>query len=65
MANGIFSMRHDDSLQDAHNIQHLHDETLMLSIHDHLQLHAHITNRNHNIHHTPYTNIQHTSTLQG
>ena len=25
----------------------------------------HNTNRKHNIHHTPYTNIQHTSTLQG
>ena len=40
--------------QDTH-IQHLHDETLILPIHVHL----------HNIHHTPYTNIQHTSTLQG
>ena len=25
----------------------------------------HNTNKKHNIHHTPYTNIQHTSTLQG
>ena len=25
----------------------------------------HTTNREHNIHHTPYTNIQHISTLQG
>ena len=49
------------------NIQHLHDKTLILPIHEHLQLHAlqYNTNRKHNIHHTPYTNIQHTSTLQG
>ena len=48
------------------NIQYLHDETLILPIHEHLQLHAtpHNTNRKHNIHHIPYTNIQYTSTLQ-
>ena len=55
--------------QDAHktqdtNIQHLHDETLTLPIHEHLQLHASQTNRKHNIHHILYTNSQHTSTLQ-
>ena len=47
------------------NIQHLHDETLILPIHEHLQLHASQYKQKHNIHHTPYTNIQHTSTLQG
>ena len=51
------------------NIQHLHDETLTLPIHEHLQLHAsqykHNNNiylksnvRKYNIHHIPY--IQHT-----
>ena len=49
------------------NIQHLHDETLTFPIHDHLQLHAsqYKHNTKHNIHHIPYTNTQHTSTLQG
>ena len=47
------------------NIQHMHDETLILPIHEDLQLHASQYNRKHNIHHTPYTNIQQTSTLQG
>ena len=47
------------------NIQHLHDETLTLPIHEHLQLHASQYNRKHNNHHIPYTNTQHTSTLQG
>ena len=46
------------------NIQHLDDETLTLPIHEHLQLHA-SQYRKHNIHHIPYTNTQHTSTLQG
>ena len=46
--------------------QHLHDETtLILPIQEHLSSTCHNTNRKHNIHHTPYTNIQHTSTLQG
>ena len=44
------------------SIQHLHDETLILPIQEHLQLHNTIQ---HNIHHISYTNIQHTSTLQG
>ena len=48
--------------QDTH-IQHLHDETHILPIHGHLQLHA--SQYKHNIHHIPYTNTQHTSTLQG
>ena len=47
------------------NIQHLHDETLILPIHEHLQLHASQYKQKHNIHHIPHTNIQHTSTLQG
>ena len=47
------------------NIQHLHDETIICPIHEHLQLHASQYKQRHNIHHTPYTNIQHTSTLQG
>ena len=50
--------------QDTH-IQHLHDEALILPIHDHLHPTRLNTNRKHNIHHTHYTNIQHTSTLQG
>ena len=45
------------------NIQHLYDETLILPIHEHLQIHASQYKQKHNIHHTPYTNIQHTSTL--
>ena len=47
------------------NIQHMHDETITLPIHEHLQLHASQYKQKHNIHHTPYTNIQHTSTLLG
>ena len=47
------------------NIQHLRDETLILPIHEHLQLHASQYKQKHNIHHSPYTNTQHTSTLQG
>ena len=39
------------------NIQHLHDEPLILPIHEHLQLHASQYKQKHNIHHTPYTNI--------
>ena len=42
------------------NIQYLHDETLILPIHEHLQLHASPYKQKHSIHHTPYTNIQHT-----
>ena len=38
-------------------------ETLTLTIHEHLQLHA--SQYKHNIHHIPYTNTQHTSTPQG
>ena len=46
------------------NIQHLHDETLILPIHDHLQLHASQYKQNTQYpSHTPYTNIQHTSTF--
>ena len=44
------------------NIQYLHDETLIVPIHEHLST-RHITNRKHNIHHTPNTNIQHTPTF--
>ena len=47
------------------NIQHMHDETLILPIHNQLQLHASQYIQKHNIHFIPYTNIQHTSTLQG
>ena len=47
------------------NIQHLHDETLTLPIHGTYSSTPHNTNRKHNIHHIPYTNTQHTSTLQG
>ena len=49
------------------NIQHLHD----LPYHSHSPYTStysstpHNTNRKHNIHHIPYTNTQHTSTLQG
>ena len=43
------------------NIQHLHDETLILPIHEHLQLHASQYKQKTQHHHTPYTNIlQHT-----
>ena len=47
------------------NIQHLHDKTL--PIHEHLQLHAsqYKQKTQHPSHHIPYTNTQHTSTLQG
>ena len=45
------------------NIQHLHDEILILPIHEHLQLYASQYKQKHNIHHTHYRNIQHTSTL--
>ena len=47
------------------NIQHLHDRTLTLPIHEHLQLHAsqYKQKTQHPSH--PYTNTQHTSTLQG
>ena len=46
------------------NIQHLYDETLTLPIHEHLQLHASQYKQKYNIHHIPYTNTHHTSTLQ-
>ena len=39
------------------NIQQLHDETLTLSIHEHLQLHTSQYKQKHNIHHFHYTNI--------
>ena len=41
------------------NIQHLHDDTLILP-----NTHAQYIQK-HNINHTPYTNIQDTSTFQG
>ena len=44
------------------NIQHMHDETLTLPTYSST---PHNTNIKHNIHHIPYTNTQHTSTLQG
>ena len=50
--------------QDTH-IHHLHDETLIVPIHEHLQHHASQYKQKYNIHHIPYTNIQHTSTLHG
>ena len=43
----------------------MHDETLILPINEHLQLHASQYKQKHNVHHTAYINIQHTSTLQG
>ena len=46
------------------NIQHLHDETPILPIHEHLQFHASQYKQKQNIHHSPYSSIQHTSTLQ-
>ena len=42
----------------------MHDETLILSIHEHYNSTRHNTNIKHNIHHTPYTNIRHTSKLK-
>ena len=39
------------------NIQHLHDKTLILPIHEHLQLYVSQYKQKHNIHHTHYTNI--------
>ena len=48
------------------NIQHLHDETLTLPPYTSTYSSTpHNTNRKHNIHHIPYTNTQHISTLQG
>ena len=47
------------------NIQHLHDETLKLPFTSTYSSTPHNTNRKHNIHHIPYTNTQHISTLQG
>ena len=46
------------------NIPHLHDETLILPIHEPIQFHASQNKQKHNIHHTPYTYMQHISTLQ-
>ena len=43
------------------NLQHLHDETLILPTHEHLQLHVSHYKQQHTIHHTPHTNMQHTS----
>ena len=40
-----------------HTHTHLHDETLILPIQEHLQLHVSQYKQKHNIHHTPYTNI--------
>ena len=47
------------------NIQHQHDEPLILPIHEHIQLHASQYKQKHNIHHTPcltqtYHILQHT-----
>ena len=57
------------SIENCHrmhtNIQHLHNETFIRPIHEHLQLHASQYKQKYNIHHTPYRNIQHNSTLQG
>ena len=56
------------SIENCHrmdtNIQHLHDEPLT---HEHLQLYAsqYKQKTQHPSHHIPYTNIQHTSSLQG
>ena len=48
------------------NTQHLHDETLSLPIHEHLQLHAsHYKQKTQHPSHPLHTNTQHTSTLQG
>ena len=47
------------------NIHHLHDETLILPIHEHLQLNASQSKQNTQHPSHPYTNIQHTLTLQG
>ena len=49
------------------NIQHLHDETLTVPVHEHLELHASQYKQNTtSITSTTQThNIQHTSTLQG
>ena len=42
---------------------HLDTKTLILSIHQHQQSYtSHKSNRKHNIHHIPYTNIDHIST---
>ena len=38
---------------------------LYVCVGDVMDVVRHNTNRKHNIHHIPYTNIQHTSTLQG
>ena len=46
------------------NIQHLHDETLIFPYTSTYSSTHHNLNKKHNIHHTPYTNIHHTSTLK-
>ena len=61
-------MQHLELPQDAYKTQTyniMHDETLILPIHEYLQLRASQYKQKHNIHHTPYTNIQHNSALQG
>ena len=47
------------------NIQHLHYETFIIPIHEHLQLHASQYIQKHNIHHVWIILQKHTSTLQG
>ena len=47
------------------NIQHLHDENSHFPYTSNCSSTSHNTNIKHNIHHIPYTNTQHTSTLQG
>ena len=64
----VMQMQHWELSQDAHKAQ-----TYNICITKHLNFQytstyistRHNTNKKHNIHHTPYTNIQHTSTLQG
>ena len=58
-------LRTDTGCTQDTNLRHMYAETLILPIHEHLQLHASQYKQKHNIHHTPYTNFQHTSTLQG
>ena len=59
------ALRTDTGCTQDTNIQHLHDETLTLLYTSTYSSTPHNTNRKHNIHHIPYTNTQHTSTLQG
>ena len=46
------------------NIQYRHEDTLILPMPEHLQLHTSKYKRKHNIHHTAYASIQHTSRLK-